>query len=100
MYPRAGASVGQSGWTGMSDSSDVDHGIGRRRLSDAPSAVRMRRHRLLRKQGKMVVPVQVSEQDIDTLQRAGHLDVRIERDDPVSAYREALTSLLAAVSEE
>ena len=65
--------------------------------SNAPGAARMRRHRLLRDEGKMVVQVQVSEQHIDALERAGYLNIRIERVSSVEAVKKALVDVLAAL---
>lgn len=67
-----------------------------RGLSDTPGAIRARRFRRRRKQRLqfVAVPVELSERDIDGLEAAGHLDTRIERDDPVTAYRHALQQLI------
>lgn len=69
----------------------------KRPLSNAPGAVRMRRHRELRNQGAMVVPVKIRERDIDTLDLAGHIDARLEQEHPARAIAAALTELLEAV---
>lgn len=65
--------------------------------STSASAVRVRRHRLLRKEGCMVVPVLIRESDIETFDRAGHLDARLERDNPLKAASEAFRSVLDAI---
>lgn len=62
-------------------------------------AERARRFRRRRKRGIHVASLQreVTERDIDMFSAAGHLDERLERDDPAAAIAAALNALLDAI---
>lgn len=66
----------------------------KRALSNAPGAVRARRYRLRLKQGITIVSLPINERDLEMLERAGHLDVRLENVSPETAIVEAIGAFL------
>ncbi len=88
----------------MSDSIDAEHPPELRRkrpLSTNPEAVRKRDQRARKKSPMKIVKMELHERVVevlvDTLERRGHLDERLEREDPDGAFTAALASYLLDV---